>query len=344
MAAEHEKYDEVLMTVAGQCGGIQPLFDVFFSFLFRKTDFFHVMKEGDKMGFPPGVAEKILLSGFKRYEQAAADMLARRDGDRPNEATAPAPSSAPKPSSKAAPAAAKPAPKAPTAAAAPPAAPGGAPASVAGAAKSHLRDFAGVPYNGARTDKYTWEQTLNDVTITVPVPAGTKARDVVCVISKGHLRVGLKGGDPVIDADFPLDDRNGQQVWEKVRADESYWNLGKASGEGEVVTVYLEKEREAWWKSAVAGGAEIDTQQVDSTRSMYDYDDETQGAIRKIMFDEVARQSLPPYPPYPPLPSPALPCPPLPSLPPSLPVLTPSSHAHAGPEAQGPSNERRAQE
>ena len=52
------------------------------------------------------------------------------------------------------------------------------------------------------------------------------------------------------------------------------------------VSIYLEKERETWWKSALNGHDEIDTTQVDSTRSMYDYDDETQGAIRKIMFDQ----------------------------------------------------------
>ena len=34
------------------------------------------------------------------------------------------------------------------------------------------------------------------------------------------------------------------------------------------------------------GSSEIDTTKVDSTRQVYDYDDETQGAIRKIMFDQ----------------------------------------------------------
>ena len=50
--------------------------------------------------------------------------------------------------------------------------------------------------------------------------------------------------------------------------------------------IYLEKERECWWKSAVHGAEEIDTTKVDSTRDLYTYDDETQGAIRKIMFDQ----------------------------------------------------------
>ena len=60
---DQERFDEILLTIAGQCGGIEPLFDTVFSFLYRKTDFFHVMTRPDeKMGFPPGVAEKKLLT------------------------------------------------------------------------------------------------------------------------------------------------------------------------------------------------------------------------------------------------------------------------------------------
>lgn len=55
MAAD-ERFDPVLLELAGQTGGIQPLLQAFFSFLYRKTDFFHVMQPGDKMGFPDGAA------------------------------------------------------------------------------------------------------------------------------------------------------------------------------------------------------------------------------------------------------------------------------------------------
>ena len=96
----------------------------------------------------------------------------------------------------------------------------------------------------------------------VKVPKGTKARDVVCVISKGHLMLKLKGAEEaLLDGDFPLDARNGQEVWEKVRADECYWNLSDAE-DGALVSIYLEKEREAWWKAALHGEDEIDTTQV----------------------------------------------------------------------------------
>jgi hypothetical protein len=57
-------FDEVFTQVAGRLGGIQPLLDTFFSFLCRKTDFYvqfdpAVTKQAS-MGFPPGVAEKMV--------------------------------------------------------------------------------------------------------------------------------------------------------------------------------------------------------------------------------------------------------------------------------------------
>lgn len=152
---------------------------------------------------------------------------------------------------------------------------------------SHMAQDAGIPYNGGRCVRYHWEQTLGDVTIHAPVPDGTRGHEVQCDIGKGHLTLGLKkSAVPIVDANFPCDARNGTEHWEKVRTSESYWNLGQVGGQL-CISVYLEKERESWWNAAVHGGGEIDTTKVDSTRDLSEYDGETQGAIRKIMFDQV---------------------------------------------------------
>ena len=66
-----------------------------------------------------------------------------------------------------------------------------------------------------------------------------------------------------------------------MRSADCYWNLTESRGEP-CVCVYLEKERESWWKSALHGHTEIDTQKVDSTRDMYDYDHETQARWRAL--------------------------------------------------------------
>merc|ERR1719456_1456084 len=53
-----------------------------------------------------------------------------------------------------------------------------------------------------------------------------------------------------------------------------------------MVVLHIEKQRQTWWKCVLEGDEEIDTTKVESTRGMEEYDGETQGAIRKIMFDQ----------------------------------------------------------
>lgn len=43
--------------------------------------------------------------------------------------------------------------------------------------------------NGADLGRYSWMQTLAELTLTVPVPAGSKGRDCDVVISKNKLKV-----------------------------------------------------------------------------------------------------------------------------------------------------------
>ena len=63
---------------------------------------------------------------------------------------------------------------------------------------------------------YSWKQTLEDVDVVVPVPKGTRSRDLVVVIKKKKLTVGLKGKDPIMAGDF----------CEDVKVEESTWTLG----------------------------------------------------------------------------------------------------------------------
>lgn len=57
--------------------------------------------------------------------------------------------------------------------------------------------------NGGKTDKYEWTQILQELSVVVPVPEGSKSRDVVCDITKSRLRVGLKGQPPIVDVSRP---------------------------------------------------------------------------------------------------------------------------------------------
>lgn len=43
--------------------------------------------------------------------------------------------------------------------------------------------------NGADLERYSWTQTLAELTLTVPVPAGAKGRDCDVLITKSKLKV-----------------------------------------------------------------------------------------------------------------------------------------------------------
>jgi CS domain len=53
--------------------------------------------------------------------------------------------------------------------------------------------------NGGKTQHYAWTQTLGDLSVNIPVPPGTKSRDIVCTISRQHLKAGLRGQPPIVD-------------------------------------------------------------------------------------------------------------------------------------------------
>lgn len=46
---------------------------------------------------------------------------------------------------------------------------------------------------------YQWRQTIGDLDISVPVPKGTRGRDLIVEIKKHKLKVSLKGKEPIID-------------------------------------------------------------------------------------------------------------------------------------------------
>lgn len=73
-----------------------------------------------------------------------------------------------------------------------------------------------VPGNGGRTDRFVWTQQLAEVSVSVPVPLGTRSRDLAVEIGKKRLRVGLKGQPPLVDG----------ELHKPVLVDDSCWTLG----------------------------------------------------------------------------------------------------------------------
>lgn len=129
--------------------------------------------------------------------------------------------------------------------------------------------------NGGETDRYVWTQTLADVTVVFKVPAGTKAKQVVCEIGAKTLKVGVKGGDVFVDG----------ELIKGVKEDESFWQIDRADC---TVSVHLEKmDGMDWWSCVMKGDKEIDVAKVEPGNSkLDDLDGETRGMVEKMMYDQ----------------------------------------------------------
>ncbi|KAJ3172637.1 hypothetical protein HDU88_005967 [Geranomyces variabilis] len=124
---------------------------------------------------------------------------------------------------------------------------------------------------------YRWRQTLNDVDVEIPLPAGTRGRDLNVKITRNAIVAGLKSQPPILEGALPA----------AVRPDDCTWLL-----DGSELVLHLEKVNASeWWKHVVVGAPEIDTTKIVPENSkLSDLDGETRGMVEKMMFDQQQKQ------------------------------------------------------
>ena len=106
-------------------------------------------------------------------------------------------------------------------------------ASAKGPKRPKKKNPFDVDYGSEVAGKYKWTQTENEVTVTVPLPAGTTAKQVACTIHSNKLTAGVKGQPPIIDG----------ALSKVCTADDSYWQMD--NGNCEITLVKAEKK--VWW-------------------------------------------------------------------------------------------------
>ncbi|OSX67510.1 hypothetical protein POSPLADRAFT_1176355 [Postia placenta MAD-698-R-SB12] len=125
---------------------------------------------------------------------------------------------------------------------------------------------------------YKWGQELGEVDIVVPVPKGTRGKDLGVVIQKKKLSVGLKGKEPIMAGELCKD----------IKVEDSTWTLE----DQEAVHIHLEKiNKQQWWENVLTHHPKIDTTKITPENSkLSDLDGETRGMVEKMMFDNQQKQ------------------------------------------------------
>ncbi|GAC71837.1 nuclear distribution protein NUDC [Moesziomyces antarcticus T-34] len=126
---------------------------------------------------------------------------------------------------------------------------------------------------------YTWKQQLDAVEVSVPVPSGTKGRDLVVELKKRKIKVALKGKDAILEGELAKD----------IKEDDSTWTIE----DGNLVEIHLEKmNKNEWWPNVVSHHPRIDTTKIVPENSkLSDLDPETRYVRPDVPTSKSARKT-----------------------------------------------------
>lgn len=280
-----ERFDTMLLAIAQQHRGIDPLLETFFSFLSRKTDFFahpDMAKEAVEKAMSRHLAKAKEAQDKKRREEDAKAKVFEGGKKKASAATTAASSSSKveelpddgeelaamelaKSKAEAERRAAELAAQKKALEEAAPDEDGNKPKGIAPNAA-----------NGCAYENYLWGQTLQEVEIKVPLPkGGFKTKMLAVEMQNGKISVGVKGAEkPLVCGD----------LYARIKADDSMWTLE----DGNTIVMHLVKVNQMeWWKTVIVGDAEIDLQKVAPENSkLDDLDGDTRQTVEKMMYDQ----------------------------------------------------------
>ncbi|XP_073334812.1 nudC domain-containing protein 3 [Pagrus major] len=305
-----EMYDNALLGILQHVGNIQDFLQVYFGFLYRKTDFYRLLSgPNEKMGFPPGVAEKMVFKTYKLFEKLAdhdrerqQSELQKREESRSVppavqelEINAEPPEGTEEQSTEAAQTescsleagdvsteatvSSQPSSSSSSSSSGPGQLPQGDQAAAAStnAAEGAQQNFQAEPdsYNGAVRENYSWSQDYTDVEIKVFVPKTVvKGRQVSVSLQTSSIKVCVREGaeeKTLMEGEFT----------HKINTENSLWSLEP----GSCVVLSLSKTSEVWWNAVLKGEQEIDINKINRERSMATVDDEEHAVLDRLTFD-----------------------------------------------------------
>ncbi|GMK54957.1 hypothetical protein CspeluHIS016_0200130 [Cutaneotrichosporon spelunceum] len=129
---------------------------------------------------------------------------------------------------------------------------------------------------------YKWSQELGTVSVSLPLPAGTRGRDLEVVMDRRRLKVAVKGGATLLEG----------ELFEDIAKDDSSWTIddGVLTFELEKMSAHIGSHR--WWPHVLTHDPRIDTTKIQPENSkLSDLDGETRAMVEKMMFDNQQRQA-----------------------------------------------------
>jgi len=289
------RLDDILHTVIQQKGqGVHGFLDVLFGFLYRRTDFFYEMAPGENMGFFPNQAEALVCGFFRKYQSVHyKDRVPKRNID-PKEIEefmkkakdikdGKLKEIADKKEEKKVETSVKKEEKK-------------VEQLITGEKKEEKKGevkeedvsltkntlpekeiepkFAKIStYNGDACENYNWNQGSKDVQIQIDLKPNTTSKTIKVEMTTSHLKVRYKDSE---------EDYFNAEFCEKIDPSESNWTIE----DGKFLVLFLDKAQELIWKSAFKGHKEIDTKKVDNSKKLNEFDNDTQAALNKIIYEQ----------------------------------------------------------
>ncbi|XP_076623240.1 nudC domain-containing protein 3 isoform X2 [Colletes latitarsis] len=280
MSSDH---DQAFLQILREEKNITNFLEAFFGFLYRCTDFYIESAPDQKLGFAPGIPEKLVLNSLQKWKNISkfpsetappknynVDVQSHgKDHDKltvvkenssnlqtvqevkvetnmKNEITS-------------------------------------------GPVRSFEKDQSSESYNGAVRENYTWSQSIGDLDVLIKLPS--------CIKTAKDLRVDLESKEIKIEARTSTfvenqesrDSRNSEwttifvgEFSFKIRKDESVWSLVP----GKHISIHFEKASERWWEALVVGEPKIELNKIDCSRNLDEMGLEEQMKVQELMWNQ----------------------------------------------------------
>ncbi|KAL4709971.1 hypothetical protein ACJJTC_003934 [Scirpophaga incertulas] len=278
-------YDEVLTSILVNEKSIIGFLSAIFNFLGRRTDFYYVPKgQYENMGFPPGVAEELVVKvlrkcdpkNLKNSDTKASDLnneimcstvaqeveVEADEDEQHRDSTVdqetPETQNAGPDMNK-------------------------VNNELSSSQHDHSYSSLGAPpiipiqnnsdtYNGAEREKYLWSQTIKELDVIVKLPENIKSsKQLKVTINSTDISVVCQNGDIIIKDSVPY----------KIKTMDSFWNICEGK-----LCIHIEKIQERWWDKFLNSEEPIDLSKIDCSRPLDDLPEDHVAKVRELQWNQ----------------------------------------------------------